>query len=358
MPVSSLRGRGRGRRAFAGFAVASVAALVLAACGSDETSGASGGGGGDGALIGVSFHTNAQQRWEFEAKILEDVAKQNGDSVIVNYANDNLTTQTNQVQSMLQRGIKVLVITPVDTAAVAPLVAQAQAQGVKVIAYDVPVKGADYLIVRDGVEAGELQAQSIVDAVGCGDIALIKGDPALVDNYNAAVEGWNNVLDKAPDCLKTVYDVDTKNWDTATAQKSAEAALQKDPNIKGFLTMWDGGAQGIIPAVKAAGKKPGEVYVTGLDASGPSLTYIAQGWQGSSVWTQIDKMATDAANVAHQFANGETPKADTDTDGVPTDNAPLVNVDKNNLCQFITEIAPEGWTTVEDVYGSGQTTCE
>ncbi len=353
MPVT-YQGRERGRR-FLATVAAAAAGLTLAGCGSDAP-GESGDSGKDGALIGVSFHTNAQQRWAYEEKIIKDVAAQNGDEAIVNYANDNVTTQTNQVQSMLQRGIKVLIITPVDSAAAAPLVAQAHAQGVKVIAYDVPVEGADYLIERDGVEAGVMQAQAIVDAVQCGDIALIKGDPAIV-NYHQAVKGWDQVLNNAPDCIKVVYDEDTKNWDTATAQKNAEAALQKDPNVKGFLTMWDGGAQGIIPAVKAAGKKPGEVYITGLDASGPSLTYIAEGWQGSSLWTQIDKMATDAANAAHEFSLGDTPAADGEHDGVATKNAPLVTVDKSNLCDFVTDIAPEGWTTVEAVYGAGKTSC-
>jgi D-xylose transport system substrate-binding protein len=363
MPVPSFRGRGRGLRAFACIAAACTAALVLAACGSDNSSGAGGsdnspgaGGEGDGSLIGVSFHTNAQQRWAFEEEILKDAAAKNGDEAIVNYANDNVTTQTNQVQSMLQRGIDTLVITPIDGAAAAPLVAQAKAQGVKVIAYDVPVEGADYLIIRNGVEAGEVQAQALVDAVGCGDIALIKGDPAIV-NYHQAVEGWDKVLADAPECINVVYDQDTKNWDTAAAQASAEAALQQNPNIKGFLTMWDGGAQGIIPALKAAGKKPGEVYVTGLDASGPSLTYIAEGWQGSSVWTPIDEMATDAASAAHDFAAGETPPSDEEVDGTPTNYVELVNVDKNNLCDFVNEISPDGWTTVEAVYGSAQSDC-
>src|SRR5690348_8243787 len=135
MPVT-YRDRARGRRFLACVAVAIVAALALAGCGSSSSNDAKKKGG---ALIGVSFHTNAQQRWTFEAKILKDVAAKNGDSVIVDYANDNVSTQANQVQSMLQRGIKVLVITPVDAKAAAPLVAQAQAQGVKVIAYDVPL---------------------------------------------------------------------------------------------------------------------------------------------------------------------------------------------------------------------------
>lgn len=348
-----MRNRRRGRLLAYAAAVAS-ASLVLTGCGG----GSSDEGSKDGPLIGVAFQSTAQQRWEFEAKILEKVAAENGDRVIVNYANNNVTTQANQVQSMFQRGIKVLVLGAVDGKAAAPLVSQAHSLGIKVISYDNLVDGKpDFYVTRDGVEAGKLQAEAILKAVPCGEIALIRGDPAII-NEREASQGWDEVLAKKPSCVNVVYDNQTPNWDTAVAQKSAEAALQKNPNIKGFLVMWDGGAQGVIPAVKAAGKQPGEVYVTGVDASGPSLSYIAQGWQGSSVWTPIDKMATDAANIAHAFAtNGTVPTPDKTVDEVPRRFVDLINIDKSNLCDFVNDIAPENWTTVEKVYGAGKTSC-
>jgi putative multiple sugar transport system substrate-binding protein len=86
MPVT-YRSRTRRRPIHICVALAVVATLALAGCGSSDSSS---GGNDDGALIGVSFATNAQQRWAYEAKKLRAVAKENGDRVIVNYASDNV----------------------------------------------------------------------------------------------------------------------------------------------------------------------------------------------------------------------------------------------------------------------------
>ena len=87
-------------------------------------------------------------------------------------------------------------------------------------------------------------------------------------------------------------------------QRNAEAALQKYPKINAFAVMWDDAAQAVVQALKSAGKKPGEVFVSGLDAATPSLAYIAQGWQSQTIWTPIDRMAKEAANLAHALGSG------------------------------------------------------
>ena len=72
---------------------------------------------------------------------MKEVAAANGDEVISNFSNDNLQTQISQIQSMMQRGIKVLVLNPNDSKAFTPLITQASRQGIKVIAYDEDVAG-------------------------------------------------------------------------------------------------------------------------------------------------------------------------------------------------------------------------
>ncbi|SHJ40897.1 D-xylose transport system substrate-binding protein [Paraburkholderia terricola] len=127
-------------------------------------------------------------------------------------------------------------------------------------------------------------------------------------------------LVKSKSCINVVYDTLTPGWDTAAAQREAEAALQKNPDIQAFLVMWDNGAQAVVQALKSAGKQQGQVWVTGSDASTPSLAYIAQGWQSQTTWTPIDKMARDAANIAHDLGTGKEPPAPSAVvNGVRTD---------------------------------------
>ena len=351
-----------GRRSGVLGAVALTAAsLLFTACGANGQAGDS--GGDKGNLIGVSLYTNQVARFNFEEKKMKEVAAQNGDQVISNFANANLETQISQIQSMMQRGIKVLVLNQINSKAFAPIVKQAQAQGIKVIAYDEDVAGAnvDYVITRDNVAMGKFQAQSVLDHLPAGrvaKVAIIRGDPATPAEVQMS-KSYDEMILNNPK-IDVVYDQTTPGWDQATAQRNAEAALQNDPDIDAFLVMWDNGAQAVAQAVKSAGKDPGTVWSTGSDASQASLAYIAQGWQGQTTWTAYDKMATDAMNIAHAFMTGQTPQeADSETEsGVPVDNPPLASVTKDNLCDFITTIAPAGWVTQEQVFGAnGANTC-
>ncbi len=336
--------------------------LTLSACGSDSN-GASA-EGGDGNLIGISLYTNQVARFNFEEKKMKEIAAENGDEVISNFSNNNLETQISQIQSMMQRGIKVLILNQINSKAFAPIVAQAQAQGIKVIAYDEDVAGAkvDYVVQRDNVEMGAVQAQSVLDALPEGEVAqvaIIRGDPSTPAMVQMS-ESYDEMILDNPD-IEVVYDETTTGWDQAAAQKNAEAALQKNPDIDAFLVMWDNGAQAVAQAVKAAGKDPGTVWSTGSDGSPASLAYIAQGWQGQTTWTAVDEQATNAMNIAHAFAAGEEapePNAETEA-GVPILTTPLSSVTKDNLCEFVTEVAPEGWVSLEEVFGSdGADSCE
>ena len=353
--------RRRGTRALL-VACLSVVTLALAACGGPAGGGAGGAQPGQ-PLIGVSLYTQQVARFNFEERKMKEVAEQNGDAVISNFANNSLETQISQIQSMMQRGIKVLILNQINSKAFAPIVNQAHQQGIKVIAYDEDVTGAnvDYLISRDNVEMGKVQAQSMLDRLPTdrvAKVAIIRGDPATPAQV-AMSQSYDSMVLNNPK-INVVYDNTTPGWDQAAAQRNAEAALQKDPNIDAFLVMWDNGAQAVAQAVKAAGKQPGTVWSTGSDASQASLAYIAQGWQGQSTWTAYDTQATDAMNIAHAFATGQAPPApdSTTASGVPVKNPPLFSVTKDSMCEFLTKVAPQGWASQTDVYGpSGANTC-
>ncbi|WP_166665370.1 substrate-binding domain-containing protein [Kribbella caucasensis] len=337
--------------------------LVLTACAAQGDAGQGASAGNKGNLIGVSLYTNQVARFNFEEKKMKEVAAQNGDSVISNFANNNLETQLSQIQSMFQRGIKVLVLNQINSKAFAPIVSQAQQRGIKVIAYDEDVAGAnvDYVVQRDNVEMGAVQAQSVIDHLPAGrvaKVAIIRGDPSTPAMVQMS-ESYDKLIGNNPK-IEVVYDNTTPGWDQAAAQRNAEAALQKEPNIDAFLVMWDNGAQAVAQALKATGKQAGTVWSTGSDGSPASLAYIAQGWQGQTTWTAVDKQATNAMTIAHAFASGsEPPTPDSKTQaGVPVLHTPLSSVTKDNLCEFLTKSAPTGWVKQEQVFGSeGASTC-
>lgn len=311
-----------------------------------------------GALIGVILASQQEARSTFEQKILTAQAKANGDEVIFQFSNENAATQKNQVESMIQRKVKALILEPIDAQAASSLVKEAQSQGIKVITYDRSVTSAvpEYHISRNNYDMGVIQAKSALAASPCGKYAIIRGDQSTIAQVDMS-KAYDELV-KAKSCINVVYDTLTPGWDTATAQREAEAALQKNPDIKAFLVMWDNGAQAVVQALKSAGKQPGQVWVTGSDASTPSLAYIAQGWQSQTTWTPIDKMARDAANIAHDLATGKEPQAPSAVvNGVRTDYVALTSVTKSNLCDFVTKISPKGWISERQVFAGGAGTC-
>src|SRR5438128_2407850 len=94
-------------------------ALVLTACDAPTTAGS---GESKGQLIGASLYTQQVARFNFEEKLMRETAAKNGDQFISNFANGNLETQISQLQSLMQRGIKVLILNQINSKAFAPIV--------------------------------------------------------------------------------------------------------------------------------------------------------------------------------------------------------------------------------------------
>lgn len=315
--------------------------------------------GGDGYVIGIDFPSQNQARWGFEAKMFQEQVEKAGDTAIVNFANYSTSKQTSDVETMLQQGVDVLVLSPVDSTAAAALVTRAQSQGVKVITYDTGVSGAvaDYAVERNNYDAGQLHAESALRSIPSGNYAIIRGDRSTSVAQGMG-KAYDELLLNNPN-IRVVYDQWTPAWDSAQAQRNAEAALLDNNNeIDAFIVSWDDGAQGVVQALKTARLAPGDVYVTGTDAAIPSLANIAAGWQSETVWTPIDALAVSAADTAHALAAGEEPpQPDATVDGVKTDYVELTSIDTANLCEFITSVAPEGWASIQQVYGTEPTDC-
>lgn len=349
-------------------ATATLSLLALAGCSSGNSGGGSGGssnssGGGGGSkniTIGVAMKTQLQRRWTFDFAAMKKEAAAQGVKLIVQWANDNADTQSQQVENLLSQNIQALIITPVDDKAAGASVTQARSQHVPVIAYDIGVTGVpvDYEVIRDNPKVGVLQAQAALKFASKGNYALVEGDPANDVAQAIHKTHLSTIQGKGP---KVVYDQFTKNWDPQSALSAAENILSAhNDQVAAFLTANDGMATGVVQALKAR-KLAGKVFVSGLDADPANLKYILSGQQTMSVWTKIDEQGKIAVDVATKLAKGEKVAPQTTVDNgskspIPARIAPVVAVTKDNLCDYINHIAPAGWVSAKDVYGAKAST--
>ncbi|MFL5844945.1 MAG: sugar ABC transporter substrate-binding protein [Solirubrobacteraceae bacterium] len=325
---------------YAAIAVSAIAALALAACGddnkdnssSDSSSSTSTGGG---KTIAFLLPENQTARYEaldrplFEAKLKELCSDC---KLLYSNATQDAAKQQQQAEAALTQGADVLVLDPVDGAAAAAIVNQANAKKVPVISYDRLLLNSkpDYYVEFDSPSVGKIQGQALVDKLTedgkSGSIVMINGAPTD-NNAKLFKQGAHSVIDSSP--FKVAKEYDTKDWLPANAQQEMEqaiSALGKDGFV-GVLAANDGTGGGAIAAMKAAGIDPSTVPVTGQDAELAAIQRIVAGEQFMTVYKPVKPMADKAAEWAVALANGKAVTDATETENNGKADVPTLKID-------------------------------
>ena len=237
--------------------------------------------------------------------------------VLYQNADGDAARQQQQFNSVVSQGAKAIVLDPVDSAAAASLVKQAQGRGIKVIAYDRPVPStpADYYVSFDNEALGKAIAQSLVEHLKAANVPT--GDEnGLLEINGSPTDAAAGLIKKGihegleSGGYKLLSEYDTPEWAPAKAQQWASGQISRfNKKIVGVVAANDGTAGGAIAAFKAAGVDP-VPPVTGNDATIAGLQLIIAGDQYNTISKPSEIVAAAAANVAIQLLSGETPKAD------------------------------------------------
>ncbi|MBZ9937201.1 substrate-binding domain-containing protein [Mesorhizobium sp. BR1-1-16] len=314
-------------------------------------------------VIGLSMKTRAQRRWALDEAQMQAEADRLGVKLIFQWANDSPTDQASQFENLLSQNVDAIIMVPVDAAAAAKLVDEAHQQNVPVISYDVDIPGAklDFKVTRDNYQVGVVQANAALKFSPKGTYALIKGDPANNVAHSIA-DAYAKVLGTNKD-IKIVYDQYTTNWDPKTAQSVAENVLSaQSDKVDAFVVSNDGMATGVAQAVRGRNLE-GKVFISGLDAEAASLQLIADGAQTMTVWSDLatqDKAAIDAAVALALGQKPDMPTVMVD-DGAgpyPAYQVAVSEVNKDNLCEFVTKLAPKGWAEISEVWPDNPDACK
>jgi D-xylose transport system substrate-binding protein len=297
--------------------------------------------------VGFSIYNGAVPHWNAQdipimKKCLATYAK--GYSLLTADPKGDATLQTTQVQAMLAKGIKVLILTP---AAATPLaiVKAAKAQKTYVLAYANPPtglsKGDIAGLVGDGPGAiGTAQGQWILDQhyPAGTKVALVNGDLATayaVIMHDAQMAVLKSSFDSG--ALVLAGDKGAKNWDGADAQVQMAAILVANPDVKAVIAGADFLASGIITALKNQ-SLDGKVDIIGLDADVVGAQNMLLGTQTATILKSSANEATTAcAGVISLLNNGTIPKSvfksvwSRDTAPTPFQDTPVKVIEKGQL---------------------------
>ena len=315
------------------------AALLLAgvgACSSTRTGStntASGGGtAAAGGLIGIAMPTKSLQRWNNDGSHLDELLKAAGYTTSLQYADNKVDQQVTQLQNMINLNAKVLVIASIDGTALGPVLAQAKAKKIAVIAYDRLINGTadvDYYATFDNYKVGQLQGNYLKETLKLDtattpiNFEAFSGSP---DDNNAKYffsGAWDVLLPyvtkgtlviasgKSPKSDADWASVGISAWASDKAQAEMDNRLSSfytSKKVQAVLSPNDSLAIGIEASLKSAGYKVGTNWpvITGQDGDKANVKAILAGEQSMTVWKDTRKLGDQTFQMIQQITKGTT----------------------------------------------------
>lgn len=305
-----------------------AAVFTLAACG----------GATEGPDIGISMPTTSSSRWISDGYSMKEQFEDAGYTVTLEYAQDDITTQVNQIENMITKGVKVLVIAAIDNQSLTDALDKANEAGIHVIAYDRLILNSehvDYYATFDNFGVGVLMGQGIVDGLDLENagsdtfnLELFAGSPDDTNSgyfFNGAMSILQPYIDAGTLVVQSgqtdFTQVTTLRWDGVVAQQRMEDILtahySSGETVDAVLSPYDGLSIGIISALESNGYGTTGLpmpYITGQDAEQASVQAIIDGRQSSTVFKDTRTLAGVAVSMAEALINGEEPEInDTET---------------------------------------------
>ncbi|WUW10744.1 sugar ABC transporter substrate-binding protein [Streptosporangium sp. NBC_01469] len=295
-------------------------------------------------LVGVTMPTKSSERWIHDGDNVKSALEKLGYKVDLQYAENDIPTQVNQIENQITRGARLLIIASIDGTAITTQLQQAADKKIPVIAYDRLIRNSpnvDYYATFDNYKVGVQQATSLLvglklkkedgsdgDAKGPFNIEIFAGSPD--DNnatffYNGAMDTLKPYIDKGTLVVKSgqtdFKTVAILRWDPATAQKRMEDLITKSysggTEVQGVLSPYDGLSIGILSALKSSGYGTADQpypVVTGQDGEVASVKSIIAGEQYATIYKDTRQLAAITVEMADAVLKGGKPEVNNTED--------------------------------------------
>jgi D-xylose transport system substrate-binding protein len=256
--------------------------------------------------IGVSWSNFQEERWKTDEAAIKAAISGGGGSYISADAQSSPTKQIADIESLITRGAKALIVLAQDADAIRPAVEKALNEGIPVIGYDRLIEIKDVLYITfDNKEVGRMQARAVFKVKPAGSYVFIKGssaDPNADFLHSGQLEVLGDAIKSGK--IKNVGEAYTDGWLPANAQRNMEQFLTANHNkVDAVVASNDGTAGGAIAALAAQGLA-GSVPVSGQDGDHAAVNRVALGTQTVSVWKDARELGKTAGDAAIKLAKG------------------------------------------------------
>jgi putative multiple sugar transport system substrate-binding protein len=336
--------------------------------------------------VGVSMPTQTSERWIADGDNVQSQLEEAGYEVDLQFANDDIPTQGQQIDQMITEGADLLIVAAIDGTALSSQLQAAADADIPVISYDRLIRdteNVDFYVSFDNFKVGVAQGTALLTGLGVlnedGSEGTVAGPLNIelfagsLDDNNAAFffDGAMSVIQPKIDDGTLVVksgqtDIEqaaTLRWSQETAQKRMEDLLTGSYNdgtkVAGVLSPYDGISRGIITALQNAGYGPNLdstptplPVVTGQDAEIASVKLIADGVQSSTIFKDTRLLAEQAVIAGQAFLEGDEPEAnDTETydNGVKVVPSYLLPIETVYADDIQSVLIDSGYWTADEV---------
>ena len=285
------------------------------------SAGASGSAAAGDCTVGVSWNNFQQPRWAAHDKPnIQETVEAGGGTYIDADANLSNEQQLTDVDTLISKGAKVLILLAQSNTAILPALQKAKDAGIPVIAYDRLIEDPDILYITfDNVLVGKAEAEAVLAKVPTGNYVLIKGDPGDPNAATFLPQGWDEAGLKTKVDAKEITILNmsgsewpkdagtyTDAWKTEAAQKNMEAIIDKavadGTKIDAILAENDSTALGVVGALTS--KSYGFPPLSGQDGDPANLNNVALGKQYVDVFKNANELGKAAGAAALELCKG------------------------------------------------------
>ena len=280
--------------------------------------------------IGVSMPTQTRQRWNQDGANMERKLSNQGYKVDLQFANNEIELQINQIDNMINEGCKVIIIGAVDATALSDVLDKAKEAGIKIISYDrliMNTDAIDYYTTFDNLAVGTMQGEYIEEKLklkeGKGPynfeitagslddnntIFLFEGAMEILRPY---IQSGQLVVNSGQVGLKQCAISHWKEDLSKARMLNIIDTYYKDKNIDVVLCANDSTAIGVIFALKERGyeteskKMP---LITGQDADRKNMKLIINGEQTMSIFKDTRTLAEQVVKMVNAIVAGKEPE--------------------------------------------------
>lgn len=270
---------------------------VLAGCSTSSGGSATTGSATNGKQLNIWYVNplTSYPAWAASMKKFEDEAAAGGYKA-TGVGPNKLDTATNvsQIEQAIADHADGVIFCDTDPKSFASTIKKAQAAGVVMVTIGCIDSVSDYSVGTDNVAFGKTAADTIATGAGKNAVVAIISTDQTTPNQLAQVNAFKAAIaDKYPGIKVAAWESD--NSDTSVAAQKITAAIQANPSINAVWCV-EGQCPGGVPTgLKEAGKKPGDIYVLGIDTVDTTLAAVKDGWLGATLnqcWFDATRLAT------------------------------------------------------------------